>query len=625
MRRVSTVSGRDTSPRAHSTPAAAVAHRSGHAVTLSPLIAVAAASHRAGDLRSSSGGAPSTDGGASLYTDTVGRATAGFMAAAESAMAASHHNLAATASNIAGLGIGAQRLLHKRYVALAHLQTAHSWCTTLSRTPHVFSPRPITCHRYDPRDEAEASRQAKAAEEAAEVVRQARDRVEARERWRRAELEYVQSRARAARAAGDEEALADAEQRIRQISSRAVTTRGVVQRWKFKSRRQLEAEAEQSRKEEAAQTWKDTKFFFDVGRNAYSKDKDQVSREEAAKQLENIGRLPTSELTKMVKAVKDTGGSTNSTARDVEGRTVGRSFGTSIKGAKAATRYAGTIAEFDGSVCGSHASVGNDQGDTGGDQGVAAAAGAQFAVSPREAALEAPIRRGNEPLLALDDMPKLKAAVRTVVINRLTTVDLAGAHIGDAGAIELCVALSNNSALTVLSLRDNGLTVRAAQALRRVLEQNSTLTALDVSSNPLDDVGVLEMAGVVRQNRGLRQLFLADTEMGEAAVLGLARGVVMHNSTLLELQLHPGPHALMVRELAEGSPRPAVKDYQPWEWKPISGRGADPEFEVQHRPLGVLEVMFLTHCLSFNAHNLMTLEYVRGAWLDSVAAVAVVC
>lgn len=235
------------------------------------------------------------------------------------------------------------------------------------------------------------------------------------------------------------------------------------------------------------------------------------------------------------------------------------------------------------------------------------------AFAPRPEVLTTkPRGAGATALLNMDELPKLRAAVRASVVNRLTVIDLAGARVGDDGVIELSLALAKNTAVTSLNLSRNGLSARGAAALRAVVSSNTTLRVLDVSHNPLDDRGALELAGVVRVNHGLQHLRMSACEVGEGGVTALSQASLLYNTTLTTLELDEGA-ALSLGDLRSGSERPAVPQYHAWEWHvglAPAPRAHHPCVFMGDQELTITNAFFLAEALRSNANDLMTLECV---------------
>ncbi len=76
---------------------------------------------------------------------------------------------------------------------------------------------------------------------------------------------------------------------------------------------------------------------------------------------------------------------------------------------------------------------------------------------------------------------------------KLTSLDLEGNGIGDAGATALATALQTNTTLTSLNLECNGIGAAGATALATALQTNTTLTELNLEHNDIRDVAAVAL------------------------------------------------------------------------------------------------------------------------------------
>jgi len=111
--------------------------------------------------------------------------------------------------------------------------------------------------------------------------------------------------------------------------------------------------------------------------------------------------------------------------------------------------------------------------------------------------------------------------------------------------------LLSNETLVNLRLGENGLTVRSAEVLGRLLRGNHTLTSLDLRENALGDAGCAHLGDALRENHGLRCLVLWRNQIGAEGVSPLASGL-RANTTLQILDLGSngvgGEAALVLKE-----------------------------------------------------------------------------
>lgn len=78
------------------------------------------------------------------------------------------------------------------------------------------------------------------------------------------------------------------------------------------------------------------------------------------------------------------------------------------------------------------------------------------------------------------------AIVEKINSNQVARIVLAGNGFGDAGAIKIAEALTNNRAVKYISLHNNKIGNAGAQAFAKMLRVNNTLTTLFLSANQFD-------------------------------------------------------------------------------------------------------------------------------------------
>ena len=111
----------------------------------------------------------------------------------------------------------------------------------------------------------------------------------------------------------------------------------------------------------------------------------------------------------------------------------------------------------------------------------------------------------------------------------LTTLDLNGNHIGEAGAAAFAEALLSTtnpkSVLTVLRLFNNKIGDAGAAALAQTLQSNAALKELHLNRNSIGDAGALALAKSLEVNHVLTKLTLNINTVGVAGVTALAKAL----------------------------------------------------------------------------------------------------
>eukprot|EP00900_Chrysochromulina_parva_P010136 jgi/Chrpa1/19123/Chrysochromulina_OHIO_Genome00010434-RA len=133
----------------------------------------------------------------------------------------------------------------------------------------------------------------------------------------------------------------------------------------------------------------------------------------------------------------------------------------------------------------------------------------------------------------------------------LRVLGLERCSVGDAGAIALGTALSDNPLLPLREIRleGNGIGPAGAARLGSALETNTHLRMLNLALNPIGPAGAIELARGLRRNAALERLDLGGCELGDAGTVALATAL-RSNLALRTLNLQgngigaEGAHAL---------------------------------------------------------------------------------
>lgn len=88
----------------------------------------------------------------------------------------------------------------------------------------------------------------------------------------------------------------------------------------------------------------------------------------------------------------------------------------------------------------------------------------------------------------------------------------------DHGMIELANALTVNTTLTELDLRNNNIGPTGAQCLAKALRRNTTLTSLDLRWNCIGSVGGQDLVSALEKNFALTQVFTSGNDIPSTIV-----------------------------------------------------------------------------------------------------------
>jgi Leucine-rich repeat (LRR) protein len=90
--------------------------------------------------------------------------------------------------------------------------------------------------------------------------------------------------------------------------------------------------------------------------------------------------------------------------------------------------------------------------------------------------------------------------------QNLKSLDLTNNYIGDAGALELAVALKQNNTLDLLDLNWNQIGSEGATALADALVTNDALKDLNLKSNTIGDNGATSIAEMLSRNESIEKV-----------------------------------------------------------------------------------------------------------------------
>ena len=120
--------------------------------------------------------------------------------------------------------------------------------------------------------------------------------------------------------------------------------------------------------------------------------------------------------------------------------------------------------------------------------------------------------------------------------SSLTNLNLSGNSIGAVGAASLCQALTANSSLTNLDLSYNSIGAVGAASLCQALTANSSLTNLDLSYNSIGAVGAASLFQALTANSSLTNLDLNGNSISAVGAASLSQAL-RANSSLTNLDL----------------------------------------------------------------------------------------
>ena len=103
-------------------------------------------------------------------------------------------------------------------------------------------------------------------------------------------------------------------------------------------------------------------------------------------------------------------------------------------------------------------------------------------------------------------------------------------------AERLAAALEQNTSVTSLNLRGNGIGRQGAELLAAALEQNTSVTTLDLWDNDIGDPGAEQLAAALEQNTSVTTLKLGGNGIGDQGAKQLA-AALEQNTNLTTLSL----------------------------------------------------------------------------------------
>jgi Ran GTPase-activating protein (RanGAP) involved in mRNA processing and transport len=135
----------------------------------------------------------------------------------------------------------------------------------------------------------------------------------------------------------------------------------------------------------------------------------------------------------------------------------------------------------------------------------------------------------------------------------LTSINLNGNRIGDAGTVALAGALASNKTLSCLQLCRNDIGDVGLDALGQAMVQNASLTELNLRANNFGTAGLTSFANALKINEGLKRLKLCYNSLGDTGAATLA-GALTSNTSLISLFLYSnGIGNEGMRELGEAT------------------------------------------------------------------------
>jgi Ran GTPase-activating protein (RanGAP) involved in mRNA processing and transport len=140
--------------------------------------------------------------------------------------------------------------------------------------------------------------------------------------------------------------------------------------------------------------------------------------------------------------------------------------------------------------------------------------------------------RGNQ----IGDAGAAVLAEELQVNTCLTSIDLRNNEIGDTGAAALATGLMENTSLTTINLRSNQIGDTGAKALAEGLKFNTSLTSIDLQYNRIGDIGATALATGLMGNTSLITINLQDNQIGENGAVALA-GAFKNNKCVTTLHL----------------------------------------------------------------------------------------
>ena len=131
-----------------------------------------------------------------------------------------------------------------------------------------------------------------------------------------------------------------------------------------------------------------------------------------------------------------------------------------------------------------------------------------------------------------------KAIAERLKFSSIERLDLGNNMIGDGGAIRLCEALPENTALKRLVLMGNGLTDDSMHKMVNALLDNRHLRDLDLHRNNITAVGAEQLRRLLQRTHHLESLMVGSNRLGDAGLKHLCLGIRKnHRGKLTKLGL----------------------------------------------------------------------------------------
>lgn len=122
-------------------------------------------------------------------------------------------------------------------------------------------------------------------------------------------------------------------------------------------------------------------------------------------------------------------------------------------------------------------------------------------------------------------------------VSTLTSIDLASTHCGNAGVLQLAMAIqSQTSCLCVVNVSANHIGDEGAASLASALAVSKTLRVMHLGTNQIGDAGCAKIADALVANRSLHELTLSANPIGPKGAAKLFEAL-RQNSTLRTLAL----------------------------------------------------------------------------------------
>ncbi len=110
----------------------------------------------------------------------------------------------------------------------------------------------------------------------------------------------------------------------------------------------------------------------------------------------------------------------------------------------------------------------------------------------------------------------------------LTTLDISGTKIGNAGATALANILLRNTKLLHLEIRNCGITADGARDFANALKTNKTLQTLYLRGNKIGDEGAKFLSVALKNNSLLKHLFLGNNAIGPDGAKAFAEALMVN-------------------------------------------------------------------------------------------------